>query len=89
VVHLNAGIAALVAAIMYGKRPGFGREPMEPHDITMVVIGAALLWFGWFGFNAGSALGSLGIETDDGGFILTASNAFVVTQIATATAALT
>jgi ammonium transporter, Amt family len=89
VVHLNAGIAALVAAIMYGKRHGFGREPMEPHDITMVVIGAALLWFGWFGFNAGSALGSLGIATEDGGFILTASNAFVVTQIATATAALT
>ena len=56
VVHINAGIAALVAAFVYGKRHGFGREPMEPHDITMVVIGAALLWFGWFGFNAGSAV---------------------------------
>jgi Amt family ammonium transporter len=87
VVHINAGIAALVAAVMYGKRHGFGREPMEPHDITMVVIGAALLWFGWFGFNAGSALGSLGVGTEDGGFVLTASNAFVVTHIATATAA--
>ena len=86
VVHINAGIAALVAAILYGKRHGFGREPMEPHDITMVVIGAALLWFGWFGFNAGSALGTLGVASN-GGFILTASNAFVVTHIATATAA--
>ena len=79
VVHINAGVAALVAAIIYGKRHGFGREPMEPHDITMVVVGAALLWFGWFGFNAGSAVaaGSL------------ASNAFVVTHTATAAAALT
>jgi Amt family ammonium transporter len=87
VVHINAGMAALVAAVMYGKRHGFGREPMEPHDITMVVIGAALLWFGWFGFNAGSALGSLGLATEDGGFILTASNAFVVTHLAAGTAA--
>ncbi|HEX5370352.1 MAG TPA: ammonium transporter [Dehalococcoidia bacterium] len=86
VVHINAGIAALVAAIMYGKRHGFGREPMEPHDITMVVIGAALLWFGWFGFNAGSALSALGTNSN-GHLILTASNAFVVTHIATATAA--
>jgi ammonium transporter, Amt family len=76
VVHINAGAAALVAAILYGKRHGFGREPMEAHDITMVVIGAALLWFGWFGFNAGSALGASEV----------ASNAFVVTHIATATA---
>ena len=76
VVHINAGVAALVAAILYGKRHGFGREPMEAHDITMVVIGAALLWFGWFGFNAGSALSAGAI----------ASNAFVVTHIATATA---
>jgi Amt family ammonium transporter len=87
VVHINAGVAALAAAIVYGKRHGFGREPMEPHDITMVVVGAALLWFGWFGFNAGSALGSLGIATEDESFILTASNAFTVTHIATATAA--
>lgn len=72
VVHVNAGIAALVAAILYGKRHNFGREPMEAHDITMVVIGAALLWFGWFGFNAGSALAADSVAT----------NAFVVTQIA-------
>ncbi|HLF77612.1 MAG TPA: ammonium transporter [Dehalococcoidia bacterium] len=79
VVHINAGVAALAAAILYGKRHGFGREPMEPHDITMVVIGASLLWFGWFGFNAGSALAAGGL----------ASNAFTVTHIATATAAVT
>jgi ammonium transporter, Amt family len=89
VVHINAGVAALAAAIVYGKRHGFGREPMEPHDITMVVIGAALLWFGWFGFNAGSALGAVGFATEDGGLILTATNAFVVTHIATAAAAVT
>ncbi|HLF72579.1 MAG TPA: ammonium transporter [Dehalococcoidia bacterium] len=89
VVHINAGVAALAAAIVYGKRHGYGRDPMEPHDITMVVIGAALLWFGWFGFNAGSALGALGIGSEEDGFILTASNAFVVTHIATAAAAVT
>jgi Amt family ammonium transporter len=77
VVHINAGVAALAAAMIYGKRHGFGREPMEPHDITMVVVGASLLWFGWFGFNAGSALAANGL----------ASNAFVVTHLATATAA--
>ena len=79
VVHINAGVAALAAAIVYGKRHGFGREPMEPHDVTMVVVGASLLWFGWFGFNAGSALASGAL----------ASNAFVVTHVATAAAALT
>jgi Amt family ammonium transporter len=79
VVHINAGVAALAAAIIYGKRHGFGREPMEPHDITMVVVGAALLWFGWFGFNAGSALGANGL----------AANAFVVTHVATAAAGVT
>ena len=79
VVHINAGIAALVAAVLYGKRHNFGREPMEAHDITMVVVGAALLWFGWFGFNAGSALAANSI----------ASNAFVVTHIAAAAAMVT
>jgi ammonium transporter, Amt family len=79
VVHINAGMAALVAAIIYGRRHGFGREPMEPHDITMVVVGAALLWFGWFGFNAGSALAADGV----------AVNAFVVTQLASASGAFT
>lgn len=77
VVHINAGIAALVAAVLYGRRHGYGREPMEPHDITMVVVGASLLWFGWFGFNAGSAVAANGL----------ASNAFVVTHLATAMAA--
>ena len=79
VVHINAGVAALVAAVLYGKRHGFGREPMEPHDITMVVVGAGLLWFGWFGFNAGSAVAAGAL----------ASNAFVVTHIAAGTALIT
>jgi len=79
VVHVNAGVAALAAALLYGKRLGYGREPMEPHDISMVVLGAALLWFGWFGFNAGSAVASNGV----------AANAFVVTHVATAAGALT
>jgi ammonium transporter, Amt family len=56
VVHINAGVAGLVGAFVLGKRIGFGREPMAPHSLTMTMIGASLLWFGWFGFNAGSAL---------------------------------
>ena len=56
VVHINAGVAGLVGSYFLGKRVGFGREPMPPHNLTMTMIGAALLWFGWFGFNAGSAL---------------------------------
>ena len=56
VVHINAGVAGLVGAIVLGKRIGFGKEPMAPHSLTMTMIGASLLWFGWFGFNAGSAL---------------------------------
>ena len=79
VVHINAGVAALVAALVFGRRIGFGREPMEPHDITYVVLGAALLWFGWFGFNAGSAITAGGL----------AANAFVVTNTAAAAGALT
>jgi Amt family ammonium transporter len=58
VVHINAGVAGLVRAILLGKRVGFGREAMAPHNLTMTMIGASLLWFGWFGFNAGSALES-------------------------------
>ncbi|MDN4473540.1 ammonium transporter [Demequina zhanjiangensis] len=54
VVHINAGIAALVLALLLGTRKGFGKEPMRPHNLTLVMLGAALLWFGWFGFNAGS-----------------------------------
>ena len=74
VVHINSGVAALAAALVFGKRLGFGSEPMEPHNVPMVVLGAGLLWFGWFGFNAGSAL------TADG----SAVNAFVVTNTAAA-----
>ncbi|GEN79363.1 ammonium transporter [Actinotalea fermentans] len=55
VVHINAGVAALVLALIVGKRKGFGKEPMRPHNLTLVMLGAALLWFGWFGFNGGSA----------------------------------
>src|ERR1700722_19459206 len=57
VVHINAGIAGLVGAIVVGKRVGFGKEPMPPHSLTMTMIGASMLWFGWFGFNAGSGIG--------------------------------
>jgi len=78
-IHVNAGIAALAAVFVFGKRKGYGTEPMEPHDITMVVLGAALLWFGWFGFNAGSAGGATG----------QAVSALVNTNTAAATAALT
>ena len=74
VVHINSGVAALAAAIIFGKRLGFGSEPMEPHNVPMVVLGAGLLWFGWFGFNAGSALAADG----------SAVNAFVVTNTAAA-----
>jgi Amt family ammonium transporter len=79
VVHISSGVAALAAALAFGKRIGFGDEPMEPHDITYVVLGAALLWFGWFGFNGGSALTSGGA----------AANAFIVTNTAAAAGALT
>ncbi|PFG33566.1 ammonium transporter [Sanguibacter antarcticus] len=58
VVHINAGIAALVLVLLIGARKGFGKEPMRPHNLPFVMLGAALLWFGWFGFNAGSAFGA-------------------------------
>ena len=57
-IHINAGAAALALALVVGKRVEFGRKPMRPHNMTLVMLGAALLWFGWFGFNAGSALGA-------------------------------
>ncbi len=79
VVHINAGIAGLVGAYLVGKRIGYGREAFTPHSLTMTMIGASLLWVGWFGFNAGSAL-------EAGG---TAALAFVNTLIAAAAAALT
>jgi Amt family ammonium transporter len=58
VVHVSSGVSALVCALMLGKRRGYGREPMPPHNLPLTILGAALLWFGWFGFNAGSALGA-------------------------------
>jgi Amt family ammonium transporter len=76
VVHINAGIAGLVLALIVGRRRGFGKEPMRPHNLPFVMLGAALLWFGWFGFNAGSAF------TADG----TAGLAWVNTTAATAAA---
>ncbi|TMH48889.1 MAG: ammonium transporter [Betaproteobacteria bacterium] len=78
VVHINSGIAALVCALVLGKRMGYGREPMPPHNLALTVTGAALLWVGWFGFNAGSAVAADG----------RAGMAMVVTQLATAVAAL-
>ncbi len=78
VVHINAGIAALVCALVLGKRIGYGKEAMAPHNLTLTVTGAALLWVGWFGFNAGSAVAADG----------RAGMAMVVTQLATAVAAL-
>jgi Amt family ammonium transporter len=74
VVHITAGVAALVAAGMLGQRIGFGSRSLEPHNLTYTVLGAGLLWFGWFGFNAGSALGANGL----------AANALVVTNTAAA-----
>jgi len=79
VVHINAGVAGLVGAYLVGKRVGYGKEPMAPHNLVMTMIGASLLWVGWFGFNAGSAL-------EAGG---TATLAFANTLIATAAAVLT
>ena len=79
VVHINAGIAALVAALMIGKREGYGEVPLPPHSLTITVIGASMLWVGWFGFNAGSAAAANGA----------AGMAMLVTQVATAMAALT
>lgn len=77
VVHINAGVAGLVAAIVLGKRKGYGTENMAPHNLTLSVVGAALLWVGWFGFNAGSALTAGGL----------AAMALLVTHIAASAAA--
>lgn len=76
VVHINAGAAALALALVLGKRQGWRKEPMRPHNLTLVLLGAALLWFGWFGFNAGLKLAVDG----------TAGLAFLNTQVATAVA---
>jgi ammonium transporter, Amt family len=78
VVHINAGMAGLMAALVLGSRKGYPHIPMPPHNLALTVVGASMLWIGWFGFNAGSAVGANG----------TAGMAMAVTQIATATAAL-
>ena len=78
VVHINAGVAGLMSAIVLGKRKGYPREPMTPHSLTLSVVGAGMLWVGWFGFNAGSELAADGV----------AGMALAVTQIATAAATL-
>jgi len=78
VVHINAGVAGLVLALVLGKRIGYGKEAMFPSSITLTALGAALLWFGWFGFNAGSQLAADGV----------AASAFLVTNTSAATAAL-
>ncbi len=79
VVHISSGVSGLVAALVLGPRLGFGEKPLEGHNLTLTALGAALLWFGWFGFNAGSALGAGPL----------AASAFVVTNTAAAMAALT
>ena len=79
VVHISSGVSALAAALMIGKRRGFGSEPMPPHNLPLTVTGAAMLWVGWFGFNAGSALSAGALAT----------SAFVATHIASAAATLT
>jgi len=79
VVHVSSGISALVLALLLGKRVGYNSKPIRPHNLPFTVLGAALLWFGWFGFNAGSALAADGL----------AANAFVTTNTATAAAGLT
>ena len=79
VVHISSGISALAALTLLGKRKGYPKERFMPHNLPMTILGAGLLWFGWFGFNAGSALASNGV----------ASSAFIATHIAAGTAALT
>jgi Amt family ammonium transporter len=79
VVHTSSGISALVVALLLGKREGYKRQPFRPHNLPFTVLGAGLLWFGWFGFNAGSALAADGI----------AANAFIATHVAAAAAGLT
>ena len=77
-MHISSGFAALALALVIGKRVGFGKYAMEPNNIPLTILGAALLWFGWFGFNAGSALGANGL----------AAQAFVTTNIAAAAGAM-
>jgi Amt family ammonium transporter len=76
VVHINAGVAGLIGAIMVGKRTGYGKDMMAPHSMTLTMVGASMLWFGWFGFNAGSNLEA------SGGAMLATVNTFVATAAA-------
>ncbi len=78
VVHINAGVAALAAVLVMGKREGYGKEAFIPHNLPMTVLGAGILWFGWFGFNAGSALAADGLGT----------SAFIATQLGASAATL-
>lgn len=77
VVHINAGVAALAVVLVIGKRRGFGKEAIVPHNLTMTILGTGILWFGWFGFNAGSALGANGL----------AASAFLATNLGAAAGA--
>ena len=78
VVHINAGVAGLMLCLVLGRRIGYGKEAMFPSSVTLTSLGAALLWFGWFGFNAGSELAADGL----------AGSAFLVTNTSAATAAM-
>ena len=90
VVHINAGMAGLVLALLIGKRIGFGREPMRPHNLTLTMIGAGLLWFGWFGFNVGSIvfLAGDGGEKDTAQFMSETGVTWMNTTLATCAAML-
>src|SRR6185503_3231326 len=78
VVHISSGVSALICALVFGRRLGFGNEPMPPHNLTYTTLGAAMLWVGWFGFNAGSELASDGL----------AASAFAATHFSAAAGAL-
>ncbi len=89
VVHINAGVAGMVLALMLGKRLGFGKEPMKPHNLTLTMLGAGLLWFGWYGFNVGSIVfGGENAEADAAQFLSETSLVWLNTTVATCAAIL-
>ena len=89
VVHINAGMAGLVLAMMLGRRLGFGKEPMKPHNLTLTMLGAGLLWFGWYGFNVGSIVfGGESAEADAAQFLSETSLVWLNTTVATCAAIL-
>ena len=89
VVHINAGVAGLVLVLILGKRLGFGKEPMKPHNLTLTMLGAGLLWFGWYGFNVGSIVfGGESPEADASQFINETSLVWLNTTLATCAAML-